>query len=129
MKEILYNVQIVQYFWLTKYTKMHRCLQIALKFQTFAPHYQGFTDHCKSVLKNGEPNPLSRLRKNYLQDSFVHESVKKLVFFSCSIRLCSEILWIRQFYLLTKLPKRRIRCHQTVPRIQNCPGEAFPRTP
>ena len=44
---------IIQYSWLTKYTKMHRCHQIALRFQTFAPriHYQGFTDHRKSVLK------------------------------------------------------------------------------
>ena len=53
-----------------------------IRFQTVEPriHYQGFTDHCKTVLF-GEPNPLSRLHKNNLHDSFLHESVKKLGFF------------------------------------------------
>ena len=168
-----------QYFWLTKYTKMHRYHQIALRFPTFSPriHYQGFTDHCKLVLKNCETKPLLRLHKNNLQDSFLHESVKKLgfslvvsdfeifssicslkykndssdttkhypdfkifpgeacpriplarlhgmiskIYFcmslwkklgrvnSCNIRICLKILWIIQFYLLTKNTKRRIR--------------------
>ena len=72
----------IQYFWLTKYTKMHRCHEIARRFQTSGPRilYLGFTDHCKSVLENGEPNPLTRLHKNNLRDSFLHESVKKLCF-------------------------------------------------
>ena len=148
---------------------------IARRFQTSGPRilYQGFTDHCKSVLENGEPNPLTRLHKNNLRDSFLHESVKKLYFslvvsdyalkysglgsskyqkdasdfkifpgehspsipphplarlhendlqdsflrgsvekdgvFSCNIRICSEICWIRQFYLLAKIPKRHNR--------------------
>ena len=50
-------------------------------------------------------------------------SLRKSCFFCCSIRLCSDIPWIRQFYLLTKLPKRRIRCHQTILRFQIFPGE------
>ena len=89
--------------------KCTRCHQIALRFQTFA-------DHGKSILN------LKSL----------HESMKKAGVFSCNIRMCSELLWIRQFYLLSlslSKKKRRTRCHQTVPRFQNFPRGAYPWTP
>ena len=51
-------------------------------------------------------DPLAVLRGNDLQDSVLHESVEKAGIISCNIRLCSEILCIRRFYLLNKNTKK-----------------------
>ena len=58
------------------------------------------------------PTPLEMLHGNCLQDSVLHESVEKAGVISCNIRICSEILWIRRFYLLTKNTKKT---HQVPP--------------
>ena len=80
-----------------------------------------------SCHKHTEPNPLSWLHANdqRLQASFSHES-EKAVFFSFSIKICSEILWIRQFYLLIKNAKRGIKCYQKAPRFKTFSPKGMP---
>ena len=86
-------------------------------------------------------NSLAMLHKKmFSKIQFCMRLWKKLELSLVNIRICSEILWIRRFYLLTKIPNRRIRCHQTVARFKfsrgnmpdpppPCKASHLPRSP
>ena len=86
-----------------------------------------------SISSPCEPNGSGELKMVNLtpyqgfQDSFLHEPVKKLVFYYCNIRLCSAILWIRQFYLLAKNTKKTLQMPPNSTKISKfSPGEHAP---
>ena len=68
------------------------------------------------------------LHGNDLQDSFLHESVKKLGLSLVISEYALKYSELDGSICSLKIPKTRIRCHQTVPRFQNFPGAACPRT-
>ena len=100
--------------------------------------------------KNCEPNPPSRLHKNLIlhgahapgaphpQQGFM-KMISKIHVCMSQSKKPGVSLVISEYALKysgldssissLKIPKRHIRCHQTVPRFQNFPVEACPRTP
>ena len=76
-------------------------------------------------------SPVAMLHGNDLQDSVLYESVEKTGVFSCNIRIALKYFGLDGSICSIKIPKpkRGIRCHQTVPRLQNFSGGACPRTP
>ena len=87
-----------------------------------------------SMPPNPPPPPQARLHENNLQYSFLHESVEKAEVFSCNSRICFGEEYALKYsgfdssICSPKNTKRRFRCHQTVPRFQNFPRGACPRT-
>ena len=65
------------------------------------------------------------LHGNGLQDLVLHESVEKAGICLIISEYALKYSVLDGSIGSLKIPKRRIRCHQTVPRFQNFPGGEF----